>query len=281
MTTTFSKGGGVGCREVQVILLDANGLPALEAGKEVSGDQGFLVVGPRAVTINRKEPKRVYHKGADRVLATFVLPPDELPDGELKVAAADLDFKAYVSDQLVATVGEHKYGGMATDKAGYEPYVMLLALQIAKDENPASTNYNQQGYHWFLIPKCQLIDMGNSMDDNPTENTFKISASNTKKYINGIAFSEVTNGFTETALLEGFSLGKLRVIRFEGTGSEDEFVLSPEATAAAKVTVYKEATAGAGDYAAVTGAAITIAVGKITFTAAPADGAGIIVLLEV
>lgn len=266
MTAASGKQYAVGARHAIVYALNSDGRPNATA---TTYYEGLELTGPKAVTLNVPEPRRIDHYGADRVLAVDWLPPNEGVTGEIRVAKEDLDVDALVSGVVKFSFGEATMLVGSSDQQGDEPDVGILCFQQSLD---ASTKTRK--WRFFIIPSARLVALPGGMDENPVENRYAVAASPTTKHLWGEAMEIATEGALEAAYVRGMSNSKPHIVAFLGDNAEDEFLFptAKQASTVDNVTVWVdgvEQTSG-----------ITVAVTGVTFTTPPGTGADIVVLYE-
>lgn len=275
MAAPSNKKSGVGFRHCQIFALDANGFLAASS---TTAYEGLQVSGVRNLTLDIPDPRKINHVGDDRVFAIDQLPPTDGASGQMVVGKNNFDVDALATGAKAATIGEAKFFGRGTDKQGSEAQLCMLVWRQALNTEPGASRVR----YWDirLLPICQLIPKNPGFSENPEEMTYTIWPQVVAKYPWGTAFTEATEGMTEAQILDATTIYKPKLIAFKGSGTEDEFTLpaTAQAVATTKMKVWH--------YVALTGvttdvtATVTLAVGSVTFTVAPADGDIITVFYE-
>jgi len=257
----------VGLRHVRVFELNAAGRPAASDSTPYAG---LEIKGPKAFSLSVPAPRKITHYGADRVLATDWLPPNEGASGELRASVHDLAIHALLSGVEVGTIGEAKEVGHATSQQGKEPQVGLLLYQQSVDLVSGA-----QQYHAIIMPRVKCLPQPAGMGENPEDRIYQIAPAVVSKRLWGTPLSAVTDGITDAQYFEYACEGEPRVVAFKGDGVEDEFSFEAAypAKATGKVAVFVNGTAQT------TG--VTVAETMITFTTAPENDADIVVFYEV
>lgn len=278
MTAASQQIAAISFRGVQVLALNDLGVPAATATTEYAG---LRIVGAKAFSLERPEWERVNATGDDRVLATFILPPQEGAGGELRVGAFDMTAEALLGGPItIKSVGERKMLPFGTDVTTL-PQVCLLAWREAK--SVASGDAGRAGYEFVLIPRATIFPRGGGFEERAvTERAMGVTCHKTSKYPWGEALVENTDGHTEMEGVEGTSEYVPRICAFKGDGTALVFTFGVEAVSTAKIKVYQVTSAGV--FTDITSSAdLTIAVDDLTFGTgkAPADGDFIVAMLEV
>lgn len=272
MTTASEQITSVGFRGFQALLLNSYGVPAASSTSEYAG---VRVIGAKALTLNRPERQRIVATGDDRVLAQFLLPPQDGLSGEIRAGALDMSAEEVVTGLTAKTVGEMKMLPGETDITDL-PDVCLLAWREAK--SVASGDEGRSHYEFVLIPKAELSPMGGSFQEgSPEERGYMFVPTPVGRWPWGEALVEGTDGCTEMQMAEGSSEYVPRISAFQGDGTETEFTLGTSAVSTDKMKAYTYDGTTLTDVTST----VTLAVGSITFSSAPADGLLIIAVIEV
>lgn len=277
MANASQQVAGVSFRGVQILALDANGLPAAVDKNEYAG---LRIVGAKALTLNRPEWENLYATGDDRVLASFTLPPTEGVSGELRLGAFDMTAEALLNGVTIKDDGgERMFLPFGVDVMPL-PQVCLLGWREAK--SVAAGDAGRPHYECVLIPRATLTPRGGSYDERAVgERTLGILAHSTAKYPWGEALSAETDGHTVMEGAEFTAEYVPRICAFVGDGATLTFPFSVDMVDTDKVKVYQVTASVWSDITEAT--TLTIAVDDLTFSAgnAPADGAVLIVVGEV
>jgi hypothetical protein len=274
MSTASEKITAVAFRGVQILALNSYGVPAASGTSEYAG---VKIVGAKALTVNRPERQRIVATGDDRVLAQFLLPPQDGVSGELRTGALDMGAEEVMTGLTAKTVGEMKVLPAETDVTDL-PDLLVLAWREAK--SVAAGDEGRSHYEFILIPKAELSPMGGSFEESNAENrSYSVTATVVGKWPWGEDLVEGTDGCTEMQMAEGASEYVPRISAFQGDGTATEFSLGINAVSTDKMKVYTY-DGSTGTLTDVT-STVTLAVGSITFSSAPADGLYIIAVTEV
>lgn len=268
MTTASEKVAGISFRGVQVLALDSTGYPVVDAVTEYAG---LRITGAKALTLNRPTWQNLYATGDDRVLAAFALPPQETVSGELRVGAFDMTAEELLGDITIKTVDEHNLLPFGTDVIAL-PQVCVLAWREAK--SVADGDEGRSHYQFVLIPRATLTPNGGPFDERAIgDRTMSVLCHVADAWPWGEALTALVEGCTEMQGADGISEYVPRICSFVGDGTEDEFDFGVEAVSTDKISIYVNGT--------ITTTGVTPAVDGLTFTAPPADGAKIVVFMEV
>lgn len=268
MSLASGKQYSVGARHGQVFELDDSGNIAATS---TTPYEGFLVNHPKAFSTNFPNAKRIQHMGGDRVLAQDFLPPSEGSSATLRLARNDHDLYAMLSGTKGFAVGEAAVIGYRTSSQGFEPDVALIIAQQSKDAITLKRRWRS-----YIIPVATVNAKGSSMDENPAEAEYEILPMPTSKHLWGPAFSDATEGFTESEVLETMTEGFPWVTAWKADGTEDEFLFaaSHQATATTKINVITVA-------GSVITSGVTKAVTGLTFAVAPTAGQIVVAFYEI
>lgn len=264
---------GVGFRNCQILALDSAGIPAATSTTVYEGVQ---VSGARAMEIAIPDAPQINHLGDDRIFAVDSLPPTESVGGTLTTGKNNFTLDALLTGATVATVGETKFLGRATNLAGSEVQVCLLAYRQALDTTPGASRVRL--YQSVLLPIAQLLPKIPAKNANPEEMQYTIRPQVVSKYPWGVAFATGTEGFTEAQIIEGISYYKPKLVAWKGNASATAFSLptAAPATATTKMTVWTWNGTTATDVTST----VTLAVGSVTFSVAPSAATTIICYYE-
>jgi hypothetical protein len=272
MSTASEQITAVAFRGVQILALNSYGVPAASGTSEYAG---VRVIGAKALTVNRPERQRIVATGDDRVLAQFLLPPQDGVSGELRTGALDITAEEVMTGLTAKTVGEMKMLPAETDITDL-PDLLLLGWREAK--SVADGDEGRSHYEFILIPKAEISPMGGSFEEGNQENrSYSVTATVVGKWPWGETLVEGTDGCTEMQMAEGSSEYVPRISAFEGDGTATEFSLGTDAVNTDKMKVYTYDGSTLTDVTST----VTLAVGSITFSSAPADGLYIIAVTEV
>lgn len=269
MTAPSVIRSGVGLRDFQIMVLDANGYPAATS---TAAYAGIDVSGVRDATINDPEPRLIQHYGDDRIFAVDSLPPTEPLTGELRVSKINDTVDEALTGNKSFTVGEAKLFGVSTDLKGNENQVAVIIFQQALDTDPAG-NFGARVWNFKIAPKAQLIPRESGMGDAETEQMYTFRPQYVSKHLWGTAFSASTEGFTQAQLIRGVAANKPRIVAFKADGTTTTFTLGDTATSTAKVAVWNAGV--------LTTAGITVNTTSVVFTTAPTANNMIVTFFEV
>lgn len=276
MTTASSQITSVSFRGVQFLALNTLGIPAASSVSEYAG---VRVVGAKALTITRPEWQRITATGDDRILAQFILPPQEGTSGQLRVGAFDMIAEALISGLTVKTVGELKLLPAATDR---RTLTNILVLGWREAKSVALNDEGRAHYEFVLIPSAELTPMGGEWGERATEERmYALIANVVGKWPWGEDLDEETDGHEEMQLAEGSCEYIPRISAFAGDGAQLTFAFGVDAVSTDKVSVWLYDGTTATD---ITEAAyLTIAEDGLTFTDTnePDEGEYLIVIMEV
>lgn len=269
MANASGKQFATGFRSAVIFALGADGLPAATG---TSAYEGFEVIGPKAYTLEVPTIRKITFMGSDRALALDFLPATEASSAELQTAADDIPLNAFLSGVTSYNVGEATMMNLQTDQQGNEPDVAMVMFQQSLD-----TASHLRNYRFHILPKTRAIPAGQGMDENAVTTKYSLAPNPSTTHIWGSTMTTGSEGSLEAGFVNGMSKGRPKVVAFLGNNSNLIFRLptSKPATSIAKISVWVNGalqTGGGGDYTATTT--------TITFDAAPASGAKVVVFYE-
>ncbi|MBN1261087.1 MAG: hypothetical protein JXB35_10440 [Anaerolineae bacterium] len=265
---------GAGFRRVQILLLESDKTLSPPSSGGATATEGYHLSGAKALTLNIPEPEKINHSGDDRVFAADVLPPREAVTAEIRTGKTNLTLDAVLSGVSVATIGEMKLMGRGTDQQGEEPQVCILAYRQALDTDPDSATFGARRWVFALIPSARIVPKGGTMEEGGAdENAYAVSPTVVTAYPWGHAFTTADEGCTEAQIMWGISDNIPSIAVWEGDGTTTEFTMPSNAASTDKMSVFDPSTGAEPS-------GLTKAVGALTFSSAPADGAVIICFYE-
>lgn len=276
MTAPSTKFVGAGFRHGQIMVLGSDGYPVAEAVK-TNVYEGLALERGRELTVNFPEPRTVAHRGDDVVFAIQMLPPDTAITGAYKTGVEDLALEQALTGNKVVQVGEINLINVATNLAGFENQVAIIAQQAGQPAGKDASDAGVAGWNQIIFPKAWLIPRTGGMTEanNPYEKNYTIVPTMSSKYPWGLAMTTNADGCLAAFFQKGNSQFPLWWANFKGDGSTIQFSFSAnyQAVSTAKMEVYVNGVRQT------TG--ITKATDKVTFTTAPADDANIAIIYEV
>lgn len=266
---------GIGLRMVYVAVKDVDGTILVPTGVTVGvATRGTKAEGAQALSVDIPDPRQVNVRGDDITFYTWSLPPEDQPTGELRVAKWQLPLMAEVSDvKVFGAVGQPTLA-MATNEQGEEPPMYLVgsrrAVNVAEGDAAFGTTYWQT----YILPNATLVvKPGPAEDGNPTEVRFMAVCNKATVDPLGIPLTAATNGCTSASIFLLVTANKPMICAFLGDATETAFVMpNTIVTGSARVAVDGVLKTITTDY--------TVAGATVTFVAAPALGAKIMILAE-
>lgn len=265
---------GAGFRHARYWLLDINGYPdGTQSGSD--GYSGRRIEGAKAYQANMPDPQTVRHTGDDRVLAQDTLPPTELETGSLTSAKTNFTADAELMSQLVRTLGDIQIHADGTDEAGNEPQVCLQLWRQALDlEEGSSTFGKARQWITYLYPSVRVVPKGAGMSEGAVdENSYSIVPTKVTAYPWGVAFTEVSEGFTEATKVKMITDFPLMIERFDAPGVVTTFLLDFTPISTVKTHAFVNG-------AEVTVSSVSIANKTVTLQSAPSASDVVVVLYE-
>ncbi len=268
---------GVGLRHVRVSLRDTDGLIEIPAGTAIgTAYNGLRIGGALALTITLPDPQRVIARGDDRAYYTFQLPPTEGPTGELRVTKTSFDVIALLTSTKKFGSPPVRKVGVATDKQGEEPQLVMWGSRRAIDSTEESDYFGQQVWQTYLLINALASLRPAAMEDAAIgEFIYSVAANDAAVDEFGTDFTEGVHGFTLCPYIMIVTVGKYMLDAFLGDNAQVAFTLSqvtPSSGQPVTVAVDGVIQTDPGQY--------SVATNVVTFVAAPALGAKIIVEYE-
>ncbi len=274
MTLQQSVSTGIGLRKVRGFLRDTDSLPTVPAGTAIgTAWEGYVLDGALALSPTIPEPNRVPARGDDRIYHTFSLPPTEGVTGELRLSKLHMVFAAAVAGTNVFGSPPNRKVGLATEKVGLEKALILYGCRQAIDSEDGSAYFGQACWVTYIFLNSIAVLRPPTMEDQAIgESVYAVTANDSTVDELGTAFTEVTNGFLRTPFMIVVSKDLFHLDAFLGDNIEDEFTLSHTPTATSQTIVSVDGVVQHSGWSE--------ASGVVTFSAAPADGAKIVVEYE-
>jgi len=274
MTAASSQITAISFRGCQILALNSLGIPDASDTNEY---KGVRINGAKALTLNIPEQRRIVNTGEDIVLAQFILPPSEGVTGEIRSGGFDLTAEALAGGTTVKSQEERKWLPRPTHQEDF-PTVCVLGWREAKSY--ASGDVGRPHYEYYLVPSGTLVPMGgNAEEGSSEERMYQLTADVVDKFPWGEALVLATDGIDRMQVVDGSGEYPVNMSGFAGNGTATEFTLATSAVNTDKMTVWTYDGTTATDVTEDVGT--TLAVGSVTFTAAPASGTYVIVIYEV
>ncbi len=276
MTAPSTKFVGAGFRHGQIMVLGSDGYP-VAATVKTNVYEGLALERGRELTINFPEPRTVAHRGDDVIFAIQMLPPDTAITGTYKTGIEDLALEAALTGNKVVQVGEINLINVATNLAGFENQVAIIAQQAGQPAGKGASDAGVAGWNQIIFPKAWLIPRSGGMTEanNPYEKNYALVPTMSSKYPWGLTMTTNDDGCLAAFVQKGNSQFPLWWANFKGDGSTTQFSFSAnyQAVSTSKMAVYLNGTLQTSG--------ITKATDKVTFAVAPANDANIAVIYEV
>ena len=276
--TQNEESTGVGLRHVRVALRDTDGTIKVPSGTPHNeAYPGLWISGALGLTIAVPEAQRITARGDDRAYYTFILPPTEVPTGQLRVSKTNIDVVALLTGTKNFGSGTMEKIAFATDEQGDEPEIVLWGMQRGIDSEPGSTTFGQKVWRTYILLNALATVQPSPMEDSTVgEFVYSLVANDATVDENGHTFTAADEGFTAASFIMVVSLGKYMLDAFEGDGVHRSFILSQTPRSGAIIIVTED-----GVEATVT-TDYTVTAGVLTFLAGniPTDEAKIMVEYE-
>lgn len=262
------KGAGGGLRYLGVWALDGNGLPLVPTASDDPTVPARMQMA-KAFTPNFPDGTIITFTGDDMAQGQINLPPTELSNIELRTGMGNLDVDAVLQGVNVVSVSGGKIMGRETDKDGCLVDAFIMGYQQAIDKDSTSATYGQTVWHYYLVPIAQVRPYSGAMEEgNAGESRYVATPQKSNHYPWGMLFTELTDGYTEATVLEGYLNGAPMLAGWLADGYEAVFLLDPAALDVDEVQVWSR-NPSTGVVTEVT-STVTIATDSITFAVAPA-----------
>jgi len=269
---------GIGLRQVRVALRDTDGTIKIPSGTpHDEAYAGLQVGGALGLTLAVPEPQRITARGDDRAYYTFILPPTEVPTGQLTVSKINIDVIALLTGTKTFGSGTTKKIAFATDEQGDEPEIVLWGMQRGIDSEAGSSTFGQKVWRtYILLNGLATVQPSPMQDATVSQFVYSLVANDSTVDENGHTFTAADEGFTAASFILVVSLGKYILDAFEGDGVHRSFNLSQTPRTSAIITVYED-----GVKATVT-TDYTVTAGVLEFVGGniPTDGSKILVEYE-
>jgi len=264
MAAPTGKSSGVGYRDTFIYELDDDGYLAATS---TTVYEGIELCG-RSFSLTVPDPQTIQHLGCDRVYATDILPPTEAVTGEIISGRTDDALIALITSTKVATIGEAKITGVGTNEQGNEPQVGILAYRQALDETGARV------YQGKILPKALINPASPTFDENAQETRYSVLPQFVTKHLWGVAFTQLTEGYTRAQFLDMTTQYKPRIVGFKADGTVVEFLFNTDypAVSTDKIVVWLDGV--------IVSTGITPAVTGVTWGSAPPANAMITIMYE-
>ncbi len=250
---------------------------AVAAGVAVSGSVPYYGVrhsGAKVLTINDPTPRIIPHIGDDGVFSVQVLPATEVMSGELQVDKTNDIVDAILGGTNKFTVGESALFLQSTDKRGFENQVGALAYAAGQDSAPSSTAFGATQWDWRVMPKAVIFMRESGYQAEANVRTYSFTPMYCSAHIWGTAFTVGTEGAIRAQMIRGVSMGKPTIVSYLGDNSTTGFPFdsAQPAKSATAITVWVNGV--------IKTTGISSTTSGVSFAAAPATGAVVVVLYE-
>lgn len=278
MATQQATSTGIGLRKVRAFLRDSDSLPEVPADVAV-GDpyEGYVMDGALSLSVTLPEPNRVPARGDDRVYYTFNLPPTEGATGELRLTKLHMPFAAAIAGTKVFGSPPVRKIGTGTEKVGLEKQTIMYGCRQGIDSEYGSAYFGQPVWQTYILLNALNTLRPSTLEDQTVgEQLYSVTANDSTVDELGQTFTEAVNGFLQAPILVVITRNMFHMDVFLGDNAETEFTLTNTPSADTESTIM----------VSVDGVVLTPtgnwshSAGVITFDAAPADGAKIVVEYE-
>lgn len=267
MTAPGKERRGVGLRKIILFELDADGGISTPT---VTYYEGVQAVGGKELDLSQSEPSPIYHTGDDVVIDMDFLPSEEAIIGSFTLSGMQDAVDELLTNVNSVTINENRFMVAGTNDADDGPQVCVLAYRQSLDAT------GRRVWESTIFPKAKIVPLNTkTLNRDPGTKQYRVFPQFSNEYPWGTDFAVGTEGVTRAQMIEGVHNYKPKMVTFNGDGATTVFAFPTDAQAAStdEVTVWVdgvEQTTG-----------ITIATDGVTFTAAPATDADIVVFYGV
>ncbi len=188
------------------------------------------------------------------------------------------------SGQVALITGTKQWGsspirkvGLASDKQGLEPSVIVWGSSFSADIDP-TTGTKVQAYQTYIFLDAQMSPMAPAKERATVgEMRYSMVANDSLTDEVGAQFNTSINGFTQSPFVVVTTRGRLGICAWKSNGSNTTFNLPVGEFPLYSGSAPEVYVNGVRQTSGVT---VNAALGTITFTTAPANGAKIIALYE-
>ena len=278
MATQHSVSTGIGLRKVRAFLRDSDSLPEVPATVAIgTAYEGYVLDGALSLNVAVPEPNRVPARGDDRVYYTFNLPPTEGATGELRLSKLHMYFASAIAGTNVFGSPPVRMVGVATEKVGLEKQVIMYGSRQGIDSEYGSAYFGQPVWQTYFMLNSLLTLRPPTLEDQAVgETVYAVTANDSTVDIMGQAFTELVNGFLQSPMLIVVTRNMFHLDAFLGDNAETQFTLthtpSSDSESVILVSVDGVVLTPTGNW--------SHSAGVITFLAAPASAAKIVVQYE-
>lgn len=151
---------------------------------------GLVLYGPKGLTLNITEPRKITHVGQDRPLQIDWLPATEAMDAELSVSATELNIETEVMGVKTETIGTAKLMPLQSSQMGFEP--QLGAWFTRQAENVSGL----RRWESYIFSAAKVIFMPSAFNDSTEDQRYKIAPAVSSRKLWGDSWTSGVNGAT-------------------------------------------------------------------------------------
>jgi len=178
---------------------------------------GLVVYGPKGLTMNITEPRKITHVGQDRPLQIDWLPALEGMDAELTTSATELNIQAAVGGVKTETIGTAKLNPLQTSQMGFEP---IMGAWFARQTQNISGLRRWESY---IFSSAKVVFMPSAMTDATADLRYKIAPAISTRKLWGDSWTSATNGATTAQVGQFASTGYPYLVGWKVTSSDVAF----------------------------------------------------------
>lgn len=149
---------------------------------------GEVLYGPKGLTLNMPEPRKITHVGQDRPLAVDWLPATEAMDAELTVSATELNIEADVMGVKAETIGTAKLVPLQNSQQGFEPQLGAWFARQAENVN------GLRRWESYVFSAAKVVFMPSGFNDSTEDQKYKIAPAVSARKLWGDAWTSAANG---------------------------------------------------------------------------------------
>jgi hypothetical protein len=229
--------------------------------------------GARTLPLNIPEPDIQVVTGDDEPMVSFEFDSENLPSGAFEMAARDNTFEALIQGTSVNVLSSDAEVSVLDPKDRASQTMCLLLSRRAKSWQIGTRGVAR--WESLFVPRCTIKPLGASIEQRThTPYQYSINASRSDR-TGWSTVSETNHGTTAASIFPIDSDNPLHMQRFTGDNAETVFNLDYTAVSGAKCYVF------VNDVQQTITTEYAVSGKTLTFVAAPATDAVIVVLYEV
>lgn len=178
---------------------------------------GQTLYGPKGLSLNVPEPRKITHVGQDRPLQIDWLPATEAMDAEVTASATELNNETLVSGVKSETIGTAKLVPLQSSQQGFEPIVGAWFARQAQNIG------GLRRWESYIFSAAKIIFMPSPMTDGASDVRYKIAPSISTRKLWGPSWSSSDNGATTAQVGQFASTGYPYLPAWKSSSSDTVF----------------------------------------------------------